>query len=407
MKRLLLSLIASLSLYACGAPVRTPEVPRFADLDLVGYYHREPRVWSAERFGPHVSFVDSAGQECWLFEAFLFIEAQDPVRGLTMSVAPEGHSARRASWEDQLQLWLGPDGGVAHLDQAVAAAAARIGDPPRKRSVVITVPDAIMLEHFADKASSTKYWGALDEGRELDFAAVEDQLAALRWYVDRARKMFADLDCRYLSLDGFYVVSEDLPVAYGETEAERLNSAYKRWETIVPALSEYCHAAGQGLYWIPYHLAPGYRYWRRMGFDQVWMQPNYYWDLHRPEAHPFDKTLEAVREYGMGMELEFEYSAVASVMRELGEGPDGSGKMVFTEADVPALKEQFRTYLRRFKEAGLYGVAPLALYSGSDALTQLATSPYPEDHALYLELCQFITASPLRSSEPRPTMEAN
>ena len=94
-------------------------------------------------------------------------------------------------------------------------------------------------------------------------------------------------------------------------------------------------------------------------------------------------------------------------MREVGEGPDGSGKMVFTEADVPALKEQFRTYLRRFKEAGLYGVAPLALYSGSDALTQLATSPYPEDHALYLELCQFITASPLRSSEPRPTMEAN
>ena len=364
MKRLFISLIASLSLYACGAPVRTPEVPRFADLDLVGYYHREPRVWSAERFGPHVSFVDSAGQERWLFEAFLFIEAQDPVRGLTMSVAPEGHSARRASWEDQLQLWLGPDGGVAHLDQAVAEAAARIGDPPRKRSVVITVPDAIMLEHFADKASSTKYWGTLD--------------------------------CRYLSLDGFYVVSEDLPVAYGETEAERLNSAYKRWETIVPALSEYCHSAGQGLYWIPYHLAPGYRYWQRLGFDQVWMQPNYYWDLHRPETHPFDKTLEAVREYGMGMELEFEYSAVASVMRELGEGPDGSGKMVFTEADVPALKEQFRTYLRRFKEAGLYGVAPLALYSGSDALTQLATSPDPSDVALYREICTFIADSPLR-----------
>lgn len=406
MRKFLLALGTLLALAACSAP-KPAAVPFLADLDLVGYYHREPRVWTAERLASHVSFTDSAGRERWLFEAFLFIEAHDPVRDLTMSVAPAGHSAGKASWEDQLTLWLGPEGGVAALDRAVAAAAARIGDPPRKRYVVITVPDAILLEHFADKASSTKYWGALDDGRELDFAAVEDQLAALRWYIDRARAMFAALDCRYLELAGFYVVSEDLPVAYGETEAERLNCAYKRWETIVPALSDYCHAAGQGLYWIPYHLAPGYRYWQRLGFDQAWMQPNFYWDLHKPEAHPFDKTLEAVRDYGMGMELEFEYSAVASVMREVGEGPDGSGKMVFTEADVPALKEQFRTYLRRFKEAGLYGVAPLALYSGSDALTQLATSPYPEDHALYLELCQFITASPLRSSEPRPTMEAN
>lgn len=406
MRKFLLALGTLLALAACSAP-KPAAVPFLADLDLVGYYHREPRVWTAERLAPHVSFTDSAGRERWLFEAFLFIEAHDPMRDLTMSVAPAGHSAGKASWEDQLTLWLGPEGGVAALDRAVAAAAARIGDPPRKRYVVITVPDAIMLEHFADKASSTKYWGALDDGRELDFAAVEDQLAALRWYIDRARAMFAALDCRYLELAGFYVVSEDLPVAYGETEAERLNCAYKRWETIVPALSDYCHAAGQGLYWIPYHLAPGYRYWQRLGFDQAWMQPNFYWDLHKPEAHPFDKTLEAVRDYGMGMELEFEYSAVASVMREVGEGPDGSGKMVFTEADVPALKEQFRTYLRRFKEAGLYGVAPLALYSGSDALTQLATSPDPEDHALYLELCQFITASPLRSSEPRSTMEAN
>lgn len=389
--RILLSLLI---LAGCAA-APAPAPPVFADLDLVGYYHREPRIWSAERLAPHVSFTDSAGRERWLFEAFLFIEARDPVRNLTMSIAPEGHSAGKASWEDQLSLWLGPEGSVAQLERACAAAAARIGDPPRKRIVVITVPDAIVLEHFADKASSTRYWGEID-GRELDFATVEGQMEALRWYIDQARTRFAALDCKYLELGGFYIVSEDLPVAYGETEAERLNCAYKRWESIVPALSDYCHAAGQGLYWIPYHLAAGYRYWQRLGFDMAWMQPNYYWDLHTPDRHPFDKTLEAVKAYGMGMELEFEYSAVASVMKEVGEGPDGAGKMVFTEADVPALQEQFRDYLRFFKEAGLYGVAPLALYSGSDALTQLATSPDPADVALYREICTFITESPLR-----------
>ena len=394
MKRILFPLLSLLlALTGCRTPAQS--VPVFADLDLVGYYHREPRVWSAERFAPHVSFTDSAGRERWLFEAFLFIEAHDPVRDLMMCVAPQGHSAGKASWEDQLTLWLGPDGSVAQLDRACAAAAARIGDPPRKRIVVIAVPDAIVLEHFADKASSSRYWGELD-GRELDFALVEGQLEALRWYIDQARERFAALDCRYLELGGFYVVSEDLPVAFGKTEQERHNCAYKRWELIVPALSDYCHAGGQGLYWIPYHLAAGYKYWQRLGFDHAWMQPNYYWDLHTPGAHPFDKTVEAIKDYGMGMELEFEYSMVSSVMAEVGQGPDAAGKMVFTADDVPALREQFREYLRRFKEAGLYGVAPLALYSGSNALTQLATSPCPEDVAMYQEICTFIADSPLR-----------
>ena len=393
MRKYLFSLLSLLVCLGCGTAA--PSVPGFADLDLVGYYHREPRVWSAERLAPHVSFTDSTGQERWLFEAFLFIEARDPVRGLMMSIAPEGHSAGKASWEDQLALWLGPEGSVAQLDKACAAAAGRIGDPPRKRIVVITVPDAICLEHFADKASSTRYWGALD-GRELDFGTVDGQLEALYWYIDEARKRFAALDCKYLELGGFYVVSEDLPVAFGKTKEERLNCADKRWELIVPALSEYCHAGGQGLYWIPYHMAAGYKYWKRLGFDMAWMQPNYYWDLHTPGAHPFDKTMAAVKEYGMGMELEFEYSLISSVMAEVGQGPDAAGKMVFTAEDVPALKEQFREYLRRFRQAGLYGVAPLALYSGSNALTQLATSPCPEDVALYQELCTFIADSPLR-----------
>ena len=396
MKRFILSLLGLLlALSGCRAPV-APAVPVFSDLDLVGYYHREPRVWSAERFGPHVSFVDAAGQEQWLFEAFLFIEAHDPVRDRMMTIAPSGLSAGRDSWEDQLEIWLGPEGSVAQLEQACADAAARIGDPPHKRYVVVAVPDAVMLENFADKRSSTCYWGALD-GVAVDFATVEGQLKALRWYIDEARARFAALDCRYLELGGFYVVSEDLPVAYGETEAERLNCAYKRWESIVPALAEDCHAAGQGLYWIPYHMAPGYKYWKRLGFDQAWMQPNYYWDLHTPGAHPFEKTIDAVKEYGMGMELEFEYSLVSYVMAEMKEGPDAAGKMVFTETDVPALKEQFRDYLRRFKEAGLYGVAPVALYSGSNALTQLATSPDPSDVALYREICTFIAGSPLRT----------
>ena len=380
-------------LFSCGTARRTVRVP--ADMDLVGYYHRQPYVWSQDRLAPHVSFTDALGKENWLFESFLFIEATDVKRGLTMSIAPSGHSAKKESWQDQLDLWLGPEGGVANLEKACADAASRIGKPSRRRQVIITVPDAIMFENFADKKSSTIYWGELD-GKALDFADVNQQLEALCWYIDTARKMFASLKCKYLELGGFYVVSEDLPVEYGDTELEKLNTKYKRWETIAPALSNYCHEKGQGLYWIPYHMAAGYRFWKRLGFDMAWMQPNYYWDLKNPGRHPIDMTMQAIKTNGMGIELEFEYSLITEQMKIKKQGPDGAGKMVFDESDVPGLKEQFRDYMRKFKDAGLYGVVPIALYSGSNALTELAGSSCPEDRELYLELCTFVVDNPLR-----------
>ena len=389
----LLSLLLALTALSCSTARKT--VPTFADIDIVGAYHRAPVEWTPARFAPHVSFVDETGRERWLSEAFLFLEASDVKRGRLFSVSPDGLSAGKESWQDQLDFWLGEGGAVQNLDKAVGAAAERIGRPSRPRYVVITIPDPVMLENFRNKSSSTTYWGELD-GRQVDFSDVNDQIAVCKWYIDEARRMFKALDCKYLSLAGFYILSEELHLSFGETETERLNHQYKRWETIIPAVAGYCHSSKEGLYWVPYHLAPGYKYWKELGIDMAWMQPNYYWDLKNPGRHPFDKTIGAIKEYGLGMELEFEYSAVTDVMKREKKGPDGSGRMIFDESDVPALKDRLREYFRKFKEAGLYGKVPLAIYSGSDALTQLALSPLPEDKELYLELCKFVADSPLR-----------
>lgn len=389
MRKIVLLLSLACVAAACGTIRKS--VPVLSDMDLVGGYHREPVTWDAARFAPHVSFTAGDGEEQWLFQSFLMIESVDVARGLHFSLGPDGQSAGRESWEDMLQRWLGPDGAVAALDEACAAAAARIGKPAQKRQVIITLPDAVMFERFADKHSSTTYWGAVN-GRQLDFSDVQDQLAAYHWYIDTAREMFRKLHCKYLELGGFYVLSEELHLSYGETPMERLNCQYKRWEEIVPALSEYCHARAEGLWWIPYHMAPGYRHWKKLGFDMAFMQPNWYWDLYYGN-HPFDKTLEAIKAFGMGMELEFEFSAVADQMTGGVMGPDGAGKLVFRSSDVPALQDRLRYYMQAFKEAGLYGVAPLAVYSGSNALTQLAVSPLPQDQALYLELCEFVVGA--------------
>lgn len=392
MKKIILAILAVFSAVSCGAARKA--VPVFTDLDLVGYHHREPHEWSAERFAPHVSFKTADGSESWLFEAFLFVEGQDVKHNHDFCITPTGTSAPKTCWQDLLDFWLGPEGSVASLEKACKAAARRIGRPPHKRYVVITVPDPVMFERFGNKTSSTKYWGSLD-GRQLDFADVNDQIAACRWYIDSARRMFAELHCKYLELAGFYILSEEIYLPYAEDPADRLNCQYKRWETIVPALASYCHERKEGLWWIPYNLAPGYEYWQRLGLDMAWMQPGYYWS----PSKSFDRTVDEIRKYGMGMEFEMEFTCVRAEMERVGRGPDGEGRLVFGPGDVPMLKERFREYMRRFKEAGFYGSVAPALYSGTNTLTQLATSPYDEDVALYREFCEFIIGNPLRKKK--------
>ena len=378
-----LSITAALLLALAGIPMQAAPAPRtFTDVSLVGYWHREPLRWDAARFAPHVSWKAPDGSEQWLFEAFLFLEGADAVHGKNLSIAPSGISADKESWQYQLDLWLGRDGGVQELDRACAEAAERIGAPQRRRGVIIGIPDAIMFENFADKNSSTTYWG---DG--LDFSSVDGRMKALGWYIGKAREMFGALQCKYLELSGFYITSEELYLPYDID----VNCRYKNWEEIVPRLADLCHAQGQGLYWIPYHLGPGYKYWKKLGIDQAWMQPNWYWDLRAEGRHPFDRTVAAIREADLGgMELEMEYSAVAAQMTPGTMGPDGDGKMRFTHADVPALQERVRRYMREFRDAGFYGKKSVALYSGSNALTQLATSPLPEDKALYDDICRFV-----------------
>ena len=125
------------------------------------------------------------------------------------------------------------------------------------------------------------------------------------------------------------------------------------------------------------------------------MQPNYYWD-HDNISHPLIDTKQALKQYRMGIELEFEYSLVASVMADGRSGPDGNGAPTFYAKDVPLLRSRVREYMDAYKDTGLYGVLPLAVYSGTDAWHQLATSSDPEDQAMFREICNFIIDSPLK-----------
>ena len=383
---------------------RRSGVPSFADLSLVtmGWHNYDPPVWTEERFLSHVLYEDRDGVSHWLFDAFLCIDGWDPFRNLSYNIANGRSSAVRESWEDLLEAWLGSAGALKKLDAAIDGATAEMGAPPSPRYVVMSIPDPIRYQDFQDKGSSTTYWGTLS-GKKLDFAEVPDQEKACQWYMDLCRERFQALHFKHLELAGFYILSEELPLdpafykAAGQSydDADTWNWEHKNWEQIVPYLASYAHSCREGLWWIPYHLAPGYKVWKELGFDNAFMQPNYYWD-HDQVSHALSSTKNAIRKYRMGMELEFEYSLVASVMADGRSGPDGAGNPAFYAKDVPLLRERVREYMQTYKDSGLYGVIPLAVYSGTDAMHLLATSTDPGDREMYHDLCQFIIGSPLK-----------
>lgn len=382
-------------------------LPSFADMTLVtmGWHNSNPPKWTRERFASHVQYKDREGHSYWLFDSFLCIDGIDPVRGRILCISAGSRpSGVKASWEGLLEAWTGDNGALKELDAAVEEAAASLGAPRTPRYVVMGIPDPIRYELFKDPASSTTYWGELD-GVRMDFSKVKDQVAACKWYMNLCRERFYACKFKHLELAGFYILSEELPLSpdfytqHGKSfgSADTWNWQYKRWEQLVPWVSGYAHSCNEGLWWIPYHLAPGYKLWKELGFDAAFMQPNRYWD-HDSISHDMSRTVSALTSYRMGMELEFEYSLVASVMSDGRSGPDGNGAPVFYLKDVPMLRDRVREYMNAYKQSGLYGVLPLALYSGTDAMHQLASSPDPGDRAMYDEICRFFIDSPLRSS---------
>ena len=390
-------------------------IPVPADMTLIPgpSSHRNPLSWSRDRWSKHVSYTDEAGQEHWLFDCFLLIEGQQ-----TGLYGSPGHtyvlsessvpSAPKELWQQLLDFWFDggtflsqesywgngtttfgrwytgrmvspspvfADGQLADLDACVRATAARIGEPSSPRYVVMGLPEPIYFENYIasvsnPSAGNTRYWGSI-EGQEMDFSRVEDRIRAYRWFIDETRAAFARKQYGSIELLGFYILPEVLDTQW--------RAQYKKYDEVIPAVADYLHACNEGLYWIPYNMAPGYKSWKEFGIDIAYMQPNYYWD--ETGARPMRDTFREINRYDMGLELEFEYSMVENV--------NGA-------ASAEKYRARLMEYLRWARESGVYGSRSIALYSGTDAMQQLADSPLPGDRETYHALGHFLIENPLK-----------
>lgn len=324
-------------------PLRPSDPSKPTDLMLVYQGGFQRPQWTVTRFAPYVTYRDPrTGKEQWLFDGFLFIEFQDG-RGHTFEQYSDLKHAGKAQWATLLERNFARDDGIPNLEKTCEAAAARIGQPARRRQVVLTLPVPM---------PGQTNWGDLD-GRPLDFHKRADRLAACEWYLDSALRRWTNLAPRELDLAGFYWVAEQSP----------------KPDDFLPDIARLVHAHGREFFWIPYyHPDHALTVWKSFGFDEAWLQPNYFFHPGLSTAR-LQNACDFARAHGLGLEMEFD------------------GRMI----SQPAVFEpRFHAYLDAFTRNGVNENAAMAWYEGGGALFRLAASDNPKMRDDYDELARFV-----------------
>lgn len=368
--------------------------PKWSDMTLCygGDLWRVPTYWNKERFASHALYTDKDGQLQYLFDAFLALEFS--MKGYTLNYDDSGNkSARKEEWTSLINYWFDDTYGFQALDDCIEEAAQKIGPPKTKRYVVFVLPDPIYCETYTNKSSSKTYWGQYEDGSTANFSTVDGRVKAYKWMIDQVRAKFASMNYRHLELAGFYILQETL--------SDSWNAQYKKWDEVLPEVASYLDDYNEGFYWIPYGYSvnkTGYDYDARHNaaikewnstfkFDLAVLQPNMYWDYKGGRS--WDTTCKTyINGYGMGMEIEFEgshgesLSTCSSILQYKKDGTANS--------EAYNNRERLRDYFENAKTYEIYRKKPIVMYSGTDAMHELATSTGDKDQIIYHELCEFI-----------------
>lgn len=338
-KSVLLLLVLSVSLVSLSSNSQKDHNIRDMVLIYDGGAHRDIK-WDKEHFAPYVSLDREDGTVDWLFDGFLFLEIHDGTRGFASYY--KELPARMIEWQNLVDNYFRKDNAIMALNDQISDVLNHSNNNNyQKRKIVVTVPEPI---------PNQTDWGEID-GKAMDFSKQEDRLAACRWFIDYVIESFDRVNPEHLELAGFYWVAE-----------EATNS-----RDLVTDVIDYSNSQGYRLYWIPYFNSDGYNEWEKLGFDQAFYQPNYFFSEERPVSQ-IKKACEAAKKYGMSMEMEFDDRALAK---------NGWGY-------------RMRDYIRVFDEHQVWDTMDVAYYQGGDTFYKLFHSDNQEDNQLYFFLADII-----------------
>ena len=299
--------------------------------------------WTKEQFKPYLTWTNPGTQkEEWLFDGFLFLE----FKSNTGHMYAKGYGAKPSNKEEQ--LWyldrIFEKGKSIHaLDEILGETIERLGQPPRPRRIVLTLPEPII---------GTEQWGELD-GREINFSRVEDRIAAVKWFTDQLMAKWNEAGFKNIELAGFYWVAEEM----GDSD-----------QTLMKAVGEDIRSRGKRFYWIPWWNSPGSNVWQELGFDVAYQQPNYFFKLDVPDDR-VKKACDFAKARGMGMEMEWDHRVMS---------------------DTENFARRMTGYLDGFEEAGVWKTAAVAHYMSGHGMIAFSQSKEPEVQALYERLCRIL-----------------
>jgi len=293
-------------------------------------------------FARLLALVDTGGQPIgWLHTGVLFLQIY----------ATSGHSfypgfgpkpADGADWQQYVDSLMGTVAAVARLDSAVGWIGARVkgGPAPFPVAVMIPYPDPL--------AESVTF-----EGKRYEMNVPDGRSGLATAYIDRVRNGFGGTRYKHLRLDAFYWFRENCP----PTDT-----------LLVQRVAGVVHARGLRFLWIPYFRAVGFDHWRALGFDEGWLQPNYFFHLEVPQTR-LDSAATSAQANGLGIEIEFD-------------------KRIET---APAFWDRLGPYLSILAVYPKLRARSIALFDGAGALIDLSRGKTLRERALYERLAESLS----------------
>lgn len=293
-------------------------------------------TYSVDDFVRLLGAVDSTGRvSSWLCTGVIFLQLY-AASGRTFTTWIGGTPATGADWTEYLDSIVGSGGAIARLDSTVRLIEPTAGALGGK------LPVAIMIPYPEPKADSVRF---ADSTYALATAAGRAEAAGA--FVDVAARRFAGAGFRHIRLDGFYWLSESISPPDHD---------------VVVAVSRRVHRDRLRFLWIPFYGAPGQAQWRDLGFDEAWLQPNYFFRL-TVAADRVDSAAMRARAQGLGIEVEF-------------------NSRLLTDS---AYRDRLDPYLRLLEDPSIARQS-VALYDGQGALIRLSRSTDPRDRTTYARL---------------------
>jgi hypothetical protein len=215
----------------------------------------------------------------------------------------------------------------------------------------------------------TNFGDVNGDGENEDLSTVEGRCTVVRWYIDEARRRFADAGYRNLELWGFYRMREDI------ADDSDTNSM----------IAQEVHSRGDKLLWIPYFMARGWDKWQEYGFDVAIMQPNYafrsWMDGGRARRNRLAATADMARAHGLGVEIEVRGNASSDFERRM-----------FLQYLCDGAKSRYG-----------YQDVPTAYYLDVDAVGALYRAKDARSRETYDALCDYVVGKPVKDPDQKYT----